>query len=131
MDAPDFLQEARQRHRQVLYNMCGHFGFLPRAMQVSASYEQSHGPLAGGGFGDVYEGVCGGRKVAVKVIRACSAGDMERKGINQASFSLFLFLDSNVLTVLNVEILQGGRNVEGPQAPKYPAAHRSDEFWAP
>ena len=77
-------------------------------MQVHASYDKSRGPFAGGGFGDVYEGACGDRKVAVKVIRARSS-DTEK-----ASFSMSLFLDPEVLTVLNVEILQGGRNVEGP-----------------
>lgn len=105
MNAPDFLQETRQRRRQVLYHMCGHYGLLPRAMQVSASYEQSQGPLTGGGFGDVYEGVCGGRKVAVKVIRARSAGGMRRGMIQKFSKEAVVWKDlkhQNILPLTGV-----------------------------
>jgi len=55
-----------------LRHICGHHNVLPSSHIISDGLEKTgDGPVAYGGFTDVWEGLLGGEKVCVKVMRVC------------------------------------------------------------
>jgi len=120
---PDLSPRTRESCLKSLFRICGRHALLPTSLKVPVSLERTGGVLYRGGFADVWKGEHCGQDVAVKVIRIYSDSDLQRVvGVSCWRRSI-----PASLTVPHVEILQGGRRMESPPAPKRPAADRSDD----
>ena len=89
-----------------------------------ASYDRMGVPLGHGGFADVWKGRSNDHDVAIKVLKMYECSDHEK--IRRVSFPGPV-ASFGELTVMCVEVLQGGRNVEGTLSPKRFTADRSHD----
>lgn len=60
-----------KQHMNYLRKLCCMFDILPSSFVLTPTFDE-HGatPFAEGGFSEVYEATMGGRRVAVKVLKA-------------------------------------------------------------
>ena len=85
-------------------------------MKISVHYDQTSKALCNGGFGDVWKGEHRDQDVAVKVLKMYVNDDLQKTfGVGCRLCSL---PHVDVLTISCLEVLQGGCDMEKPQAPK-------------
>ena len=68
--------------------LCGRTGLLPASYIIPGnSSKMAEHPIASGSPGDVREGTCNGKRVAIKALRMCKGDDVKeaRKVIHPAS----------------------------------------------
>ena len=98
-------------------------------MNIPVWYDQMGRALYRGGFADVWKGKYRDRDVAIKVLRTYSDSDLRK--IVGVGYRLCFLPTFVILTVLRVEILQGGGDVENPPAPKRAAVDGGDNVRDP
>ena len=112
---------------RLLCKICGRQALIPGPLEVVAYYDPAGVPLGHGGFADVWKGGSQGRDVAIKVLKMYQCSDREqirRVSFQWCSISAMSFCE---LTMMCVEVLQGGRNVEGTSSSKRFTIDRSHD----
>ena len=75
---PDLPPMTQKKCLRLLRETCGYHAFLPRALQITACYDQTSNAVYKGGFADVWKGEHQGQGVAVKVIRTYSDDELQK-----------------------------------------------------
>jgi hypothetical protein len=108
--------------------LCGRAGLLPDSHIISDKFIQKTGhPVAHVGFGNVWEGVYNGERVAIKALRIHKGDDTQkfRKVTRQHFFTSRWHLQLTLISRPFVRRLRCGN------ASHIPISSRSSEFWRP
>ena len=87
LDYPRLDPRIRPRIIEILARLAQRSGLYPQSLFVRGLHTEQTFPLAGGAYGDVYEGRVNDRRVAAKVIRVFQNTDF--KSLHQVGYDFF------------------------------------------
>ena len=90
---------------------------LPRSLEIPLCYNPTDDPVCHGEVADLWKGHYKGQRVAAQVLRLLQGGDADQVRRVSCRWRSRLFICVNNRSCL-VEVLQGGRNMEGPPSSK-------------